>query len=86
MLLFISLWMSSWASAGLTSIGGSPKASANVIVSGMALWRLSVVITSHSSGVSEGSTQRVDDLFCENVRRYMSGLPLLNVVDRNRGS
>ena len=44
-----------------------------------------LVITSHSSGVSEGSMRRGYDLFCENVRRYLSGLPLLNVVDKKRG-
>jgi phosphoglycerate dehydrogenase-like enzyme len=50
------------------------------------LWTAgNVVITSHSSGVSEGSTRRVYELFCENVRRYVSGLPLLSVVDKKRG-
>jgi len=50
------------------------------------LWSAgNLVITSHSSAVSEGSTQRAYDLFCENVRRYVSGLPLLNVVDKKRG-
>jgi hypothetical protein len=44
-----------------------------------------VVITSHSSAGSEGSTRRRNDLLCENVRRYVSGLPLLNVVDKKRG-
>jgi phosphoglycerate dehydrogenase-like enzyme len=50
------------------------------------LWTAgNLIITSHSSAVSEGSTQRKYDLFCENVRRYVSGLPLLNVVDKKRG-
>jgi len=50
------------------------------------LWTAgNLIITSHSSGVSEGSTERCFDLFCENVRRYVSGLPLLNVVDKKRG-
>jgi phosphoglycerate dehydrogenase-like enzyme len=50
------------------------------------LWTAgNLVITSHSSGVSDGSTQRGYELFCENVRRYVSGLPLLNVVDKKRG-
>ena len=44
-----------------------------------------LIITSHSSAVSKGSTQRCYDLFCENIRRYVSGLPLLNVVDKKRG-
>jgi phosphoglycerate dehydrogenase-like enzyme len=50
------------------------------------LWTAgNLIITSHSSAVSRGSTERCYDLFCENVRRYVSGLPLLNVVDKQRG-
>ena len=50
------------------------------------LWTAgNIIITSHSSGQSEGSRQRCKDLFCENIRRYMNGLPLLNVVDKKRG-
>ena len=50
------------------------------------LWTAgNLIITSHSSALSEGSMQRKYDLFCENVRRYVSGLPLLNVVDKKRG-
>ena len=50
------------------------------------LWTAgNLIVTSHSSGVSEGSTRRVYELLCENVRRYVSGLPLLNVVDKKRG-
>jgi phosphoglycerate dehydrogenase-like enzyme len=50
------------------------------------LWTAgNLIITSHSSAGSEGSTRRRNDLLCENVRRYVSGLPLLNVVDKKRG-
>jgi phosphoglycerate dehydrogenase-like enzyme len=50
------------------------------------LWTAgNVIITSHSSGHSEGSGRRTEELFCENVRRYLAGLPLLNVVDKKRG-
>lgn len=50
------------------------------------LWTAgNIIITSHTSGVSEGSTQRMHELFCENMRRYLNGLPLLNVVDKQRG-
>jgi len=50
------------------------------------LWTAgNLIVTSHTSAVSAGSTQRCYDLFCENVRRYVSGLPLLNVVDKKRG-
>jgi phosphoglycerate dehydrogenase-like enzyme len=44
-----------------------------------------VLITCHSSGHSPRTVGRQMDLFTENVRRYMQGLPLLNVVDKKRG-
>lgn len=50
------------------------------------LWNApNLIITSHSSGVSAGTDRRLMELFTENVRRYLSGLPLLNVVDKKRG-
>lgn len=50
------------------------------------LWSAgNLIITSHSSARSEGSTLRARELFTENVRRYVNGLPLLNVVDKRRG-
>ncbi len=50
------------------------------------LWTAgNLIITSHSSANSAGSAERCYDLLCENVRRYVSGLPLLNVVDKKRG-
>jgi phosphoglycerate dehydrogenase-like enzyme len=51
-----------------------------------ALWTAgNIIITSHSSAHSQGSSDRSYALFAENVRRYVSGLPLLNVVDKKRG-
>jgi phosphoglycerate dehydrogenase-like enzyme len=50
------------------------------------LWTAgNVIITSHTSGHSDESIVRARDLFCENVRRYVNGLPLLHVVDKVRG-
>ena len=50
------------------------------------LWSArNIIITSHASGSSPKRRGRVEDLFVENVRRYVSGLPLLNVVDKERG-
>jgi phosphoglycerate dehydrogenase-like enzyme len=50
------------------------------------LWTAgNLIITSHTCGYSEGTTHRCMELFCENVRRYVSGLPLLGVVDKQRG-
>jgi phosphoglycerate dehydrogenase-like enzyme len=50
------------------------------------LWTAgNVLITCHSSGHAPKTSTRQNDLFAENVRRYMEGLPLLNVVDKIRG-
>ena len=44
-----------------------------------------VVMTAHTSGWSPDRQTRLIDFFAENVRRYSEGLPLLNVVDKERG-
>jgi phosphoglycerate dehydrogenase-like enzyme len=50
------------------------------------LWSApNVLVTCHSSGHSPRTINRQMDLFTENVRRYLEGLPLLNAVDKNRG-
>lgn len=49
---------------------------------GHPLWtRENVILTPHASGHSPHSYTRLFDLFCENVRRFAAGEPLLNVVD-----
>ncbi len=50
------------------------------------LWELeNVIITTHSAGASNFRPQRTVDFFCENLRRFMAGVPLLNETDRNVG-
>lgn len=50
------------------------------------LWQLdNVIITPHISGMSVYYSERVVDLFCENLRRYLAGEPLLNLVQRDLG-
>jgi phosphoglycerate dehydrogenase-like enzyme len=44
-----------------------------------------LVMTCHSAGFSPQRQLRFIGLLCENVRRYTSGLPLMNVVDKQRG-
>lgn len=44
-----------------------------------------VVMTAHTSGWSPDRQVRLIELFAENVRRYAEGLPLINVVDKQRG-
>ena len=40
-----------------------------------------MIITPHVSGDQPGYMARVTAIFCENLRRYLAGQPLLNVVD-----
>lgn len=50
------------------------------------LWDLpNVLISPHVSGTSPRYMDRAIPLFCENLRRYLAGEALLNVVDRERG-
>lgn len=44
-----------------------------------------VIMTPHMSGVSDGYARRGVALFCENLRRYLSGEPLIHQVDKRRG-
>lgn len=51
-----------------------------------ALWKLdNVIISPHVSGFTKQYDERATDLFAENLRRYLGGRPLLNVVDREQG-
>lgn len=50
------------------------------------LWGLpNVIITAHTSGHSPRSQNRVIDLFCDNLCRWLDEQPLRNVVDLERG-
>jgi phosphoglycerate dehydrogenase-like enzyme len=44
-----------------------------------------VLITPHISGGADVAQQRPIDLFCDNLRAYLGGLPLANVIDWERG-
>lgn len=44
-----------------------------------------VLMTPHMSGVTVGFPARLADLFCDNLRRYLEGETLVNLVDKRRG-
>jgi phosphoglycerate dehydrogenase-like enzyme len=44
-----------------------------------------VIVSPHVSGFLASYDDRCTDLFAENLRRYLAGEPLLNLVDRARG-
>jgi phosphoglycerate dehydrogenase-like enzyme len=50
------------------------------------LWQLdNVLITPHISGITAHYDERAADLFATNLRRYLDGEPLLNLVKRAEG-
>jgi phosphoglycerate dehydrogenase-like enzyme len=50
------------------------------------LWRTpNVFITPHIAGLSRHYEDNVTRIFAENLRRYASGEPLVNVVQRELG-
>lgn len=50
------------------------------------LWQMpNVIVTPHISGSSSHYEERALDLFSENLHRYLGGLPLYNLFDRQRG-
>jgi len=50
------------------------------------LWDLErVIITPHVAGQSARRIDDMTDFYCENLRRYLAGRPLLNLVDKRLG-
>jgi phosphoglycerate dehydrogenase-like enzyme len=50
------------------------------------LWDLpNVIITPHVGGQSRLRIDQMTDYFCENLRRYLAGQPLVNLVDKQLG-
>lgn len=53
---------------------------------GSPLWSMkNVIITPHHSGLSEKYMDRATDLFCENLKAFLQGRKLPNLVDKNVG-
>ncbi len=49
------------------------------------LWTMpNVLVSPHSASTSDRENELITDLFCENIRRYLSGQPLQNVLDPKR--
>jgi len=50
------------------------------------LWKMpNVILTPHISGSTAHYDERAVELFAENLHRYLSGLPLFNQIDVERG-
>jgi phosphoglycerate dehydrogenase-like enzyme len=50
------------------------------------LWSMpNVIITPHTGAVSHGTAERRTEIVLENLRRFVAGEPLMNVVDKHLG-
>jgi phosphoglycerate dehydrogenase-like enzyme len=50
------------------------------------LWEMeNVIVTPHFSAGSDNYTNRVADIVCDNLRRYLAGQPLRNMVNLDLG-
>jgi phosphoglycerate dehydrogenase-like enzyme len=50
------------------------------------LWDLpGVIVTPHVAGQSRLRIDQMTDFFCDNLQRYLRGLPLVNLVDKQLG-
>jgi D-2-hydroxyacid dehydrogenase (NADP+) len=53
---------------------------------GHPLWKFeNVMITPHVAGRSQNDRARMSDVVKENIRRFVDGKPLINVVDKQKG-
>lgn len=68
------------AGAGLDAFAIEP------LPRGSQLWHLdNVIVSPHVSGLTGKYDDRAAQVFAENLRRYLTGLPLLNAVSRESG-
>ena len=50
------------------------------------LWHMdNVIVTPHAAGGSPNREERLVDLFCDNLRRFLDGRPMLSVIDKRKG-
>jgi D-2-hydroxyacid dehydrogenase (NADP+) len=50
------------------------------------LWKIpNVIITPHVAGSADDYMQKATDIFCENLKRYLNGRRLINMVDKKQG-
>ena len=50
------------------------------------LWHMpNVIITPHTAGGSPNRQDRIVNLFCENLRRFLKGEDMLSVIDKKKG-
>jgi phosphoglycerate dehydrogenase-like enzyme len=49
------------------------------------LWDMpNVLVSPHSASTVESENQKIVDIFCENLRRFLTGEPLYNLLDTEK--
>lgn len=49
------------------------------------LWDMpNVIVSPHSGSTSDKENELITDIFCENLKRYLEGKPLINVIDMEK--
>jgi len=43
-----------------------------------------VILSPHSASTVAQENARITEIFCDNLRRYLSGQPLRNVLDKEK--
>jgi D-3-phosphoglycerate dehydrogenase len=70
----------------VAALASGHLAGAGLDVTEVELWSLpNVIITPHVGAQSNRRADDTTDLICENLRRYFTGRPLLNLVDKRLG-
>lgn len=71
---------------GLIAAAGLDVTPEEPLPSDSPLWNMdNVIVTPHTSGGSPARVDRLVKLFCENLRRFLAGEPLLSVIDKRKG-
>ncbi|HUQ95526.1 MAG TPA: NAD(P)-dependent oxidoreductase, partial [Bryobacteraceae bacterium] len=53
---------------------------------GNSLWKFdNAIVTPHIAGRSDKDAERMTNTIKENIRRFVDGRPLINVVDKQKG-
>jgi phosphoglycerate dehydrogenase-like enzyme len=43
-----------------------------------------VIVSPHSGSTSDKENELITDIFCENIKSYLEGRPLINVIDTEK--
>ena len=72
--------------SGILAAAGLDVTEVEPLPSDSPLWELpNVIITPHVGGQSRLRIDQMTDFFCDNLRRYLAGEPLANLVDKQLG-